>query len=141
MARGVNKVILIGNLGADPEMKYTAGGTAICKFRLATTEQSKDRDGNAQERTEWHRVVAWAKLAEICGQYLSKGKQVYVEGSLRTTSWDDQDGNKRYMTEVNARDIQFLSGGPGGSGQSSSGGGGGGGDYGPPPMGDDDIPF
>lgn len=137
MARGINKVILIGNLGADPEMKYTAGGTAICKFRLATTEVFKDRDGNAQERTEWHRVVAWAKLAEICGQYLSKGKQVYVEGSLRTSSWDDADGNKRYMTEINARDIQFLSGGPGGG----PSGGGGGGDFGGPPPLDDDIPF
>ncbi len=139
MARGINKVILIGNLGADPEMKYTAGGTAICKFRLATTEVFKDRDGNQQERTEWHRVVAWAKLAEICGQYLSKGKQVYVEGSLRTSSWDDQDGNKRYTTEINARDVQFLSGGAGGG--SSSGGSGGGDDFGGPPMGDDDIPF
>ncbi|CAO0821093.1 Single-stranded DNA-binding protein [Desulfarculales bacterium] len=137
MARGINKVILIGNLGADPEMKYTAGGIAICKFRLATTEVFKDRDGNQQERTEWHRVVAWAKLAEICGQYLSKGKQVYVEGSLRTSSWDDQDGNKRYMTEVNARDVQFLSSGA--QGGSSSGGGGD--DLGGPPMGDDDIPF
>lgn len=139
MARGINKVILIGNLGADPEMKYTAGGTAICKFRLATTEVFKDRDGNQQERTEWHRVVAWAKLAEICGQYLSKGKQVYVEGSLRTSSWDDQDGNKRYTTEINARDVQFLSGGAGGG--SSSSGSGGGDDFGGPPMGDDDIPF
>lgn len=134
MARGINKVILIGNLGADPEMKYTAGGTAICKFRLATTEVFKDRDGNQQERTEWHRVVAWAKLAEICGQYLSKGKPVYVEGSLRTTSWDDQNGNKRYMTEVNARDVQFLGG-------SAVGGAGGGDDFGSPPLGDDDIPF
>jgi single-strand DNA-binding protein len=141
MARGINKVILIGNLGADPEMKYTAGGTAICKFRIATTEVFKDRDGNQQERTEWHRVVAWAKLAEICGQYLSKGKQVYVEGSLRTSSWDDQDGNKRYTTEINARDVQFLGGGAGG-GSGSGGGHGGGDDFGgPPPMGDDDIPF
>jgi single-strand DNA-binding protein len=140
MARGINKVILIGNLGADPEMKYTASGTPMCTFRLATTEQYKDREGNQQERTEWHRVVTWSKLAEICGQYLSKGKQVYVEGSLRTRSWDDADGNKRYMTEINARDIQFLSGAPGGgSGGSSSGSGGG--DYGPPPLGDDDIPF
>jgi single-strand DNA-binding protein len=150
MARGVNKVTLIGNLGADPEMKYTAGGTAICKFRIATTEKFKDREGNQQERTEWHRIVAWAKLAEICGQYLSKGKQVYIEGSLRTSSWDDNDGNKRYMTEVNARDVQFLSGGNGqgnGAGQGDQGGGGdhgappAGGDYGQPPMGDDDIPF
>lgn len=144
MARGINKVILIGNLGADPEMKYTAGGTAICKFRIATTEVYKDRDGNQQERTEWHRVVAWARLAEICGQYLAKGRTVYVEGSLRTSSWDDQDGNKRYMTEINARDVQFLGGQGGqGGGPASGGGGGGGGDDfgGPPPLGDDDIPF
>jgi single-strand DNA-binding protein len=150
MARGVNKVILIGNLGADPEMKYTAGGTAMCKFRLATSEQFRDRDGNNQERTEWHKVVVWAKLAEICGQYLSKGRQVYVEGSLQTRSWDDQDGNKRFMTEVVAREVQFLgSGGPGGgsgagsgSGPSGGGGGGGGQDFGgPPPAPEDDIPF
>lgn len=149
MARGVNKVILIGNLGADPELKYTAAGTPLCKFRLATSEVFKDRDGNQQERTEWHNVVAWARLAEICGQYLSKGKQVYVEGSLRTRTWDKDDGTKGYMTEINARDVQFLSGGPGGGGQgggyggggSSSGGGyGDGGGYGGPPT-DDDIPF
>ncbi len=142
MARGVNKVILVGNLGADPEMKYTAGGTAICKFRLATSEQFKDRDGNLQERTEWHRVTVWAKLAEVCGQYLSKGRQVYVEGSLRTTSWDDQDGNKRFMTEVVAREVQFLGGGsgPGDSPRSSAPSSSG--DFGGPPPGpDDDIPF
>ncbi|MFZ5586636.1 MAG: single-stranded DNA-binding protein [Thermodesulfobacteriota bacterium] len=138
MARGVNKVILVGNLGADPEMKYTAGGTPICTFRLATSESFKDRDGNQQERTEWHRVVAWSKLAELCGQYLSKGRQVYVEGSLRTRSWDDQDGNKRYTTEVVARDVQFLGSGAGGG----SGSGGGSGEFGgPPPLGDEDIPF
>jgi len=139
MARGINKVILIGNLGADPEMKYTAGGTVICKFRIATTEIFKDRDGNVQERTEWHQVVTWSKLAEICANYLSKGKRVYVEGSLRTSSWEDQDGNKRYRTEINARDVQFL-GGP-----SGAAGSGGGGDFGgpPPPLADDndDIPF
>ncbi len=148
MARGVNKVILVGNLGADPEMKYTASGTPLCKFRLATTEVFKDREGNQQERTEWHRITAWGKLAEICGQYLSKGRQVYVEGSLRTTSWDDQGGNKRFMTEIVARDVQFLSGGsgaaPGGGGGGYGGGApaGGGGDFGgPPPASDDDIPF
>lgn len=147
MARGINKVILIGNLGADPEMKYTPGGTAICKFRIATTEVYKDREGNPQERTEWHRIVAWAKLAEICSQYLTKGKQVYIEGSLRTTSWDDAEhGIKRYSTEVNARDVQFLGGGNGQGGQGNGGTGappaGGGDDFGgPPPMGDDDIPF
>lgn len=154
MARGINKVILIGNLGADPELKYTAGGTPMCKFRLATTEVYKDRDGNQQERTEWHNVVTWAKLAEICGQYLSKGKQVYVEGSIRTRTWDKDDGTKGYMTEINGRDVQFLSGGAGGGGyggggsgggyNNSNGGGnygGGGGGYGAPPAPDDDIPF
>jgi single-strand DNA-binding protein len=139
MARGVNKVILVGNLGADPEMKYTPSGTPICTFRLATSETFKDRDGNQQERTEWHRVVAWSRLAEICGQYLAKGRQVYIEGSIRTRSWDDNEGNKRFMTEVVARDVQFLGGGAGGG---SAAGGGGGGDFGgPPPLGDDDIPF
>lgn len=137
MARGVNKVILVGNLGADPEMKYTPSGTPICTFRLATSETFKDRDGNQQERTEWHRVVAWSKLAEICGQYLAKGRQVYIEGSIRTRSWDDNDGNKRFMTEIVARDVQFLGGGAGGG----SGSGGGGDFGGPPPLGDDDIPF
>lgn len=145
MARGINKVILIGNLGADPEMKYTPSGTALCKFSLATTDRYKDREGQFQEKTEWHRVVAWEKLAEICGQYLSKGKQVYIEGRLQTRNWDDQEGKKHYMTEIVAREVQFLSGGAGGAGGGSGSGGhaGGGGDDfgGPPPMGDDDIPF
>lgn len=148
MARGINKVILIGNLGADPEMKYTASGTALCNFRLATSETFKDRDGNQQERTEWHRITAWGKLGEICGQYLSKGRQVYIEGSIRTRSWDDQEGNKRYMTEINARDVQFLGGGGQGGGAGGQGGGGygggpdqGGGSFGGPPPTDDDIPF
>jgi len=141
MARGINKAILIGNLGADPEMKYTASGTPLCTFRIATSEVFNDREGNQQERTEWHRVVAWGKLGEICGQYLSKGRQVYIEGSIRTRSWDDKDGNRRYMTEINARDVQFL--GSAGSGGGGGGGGGGGdyGDYGGPPPADDDIPF
>ena len=144
MARGVNKVILVGNLGRDPEMKYTAGGTALCKFSLATSEVFNDREGNQQERTEWHNIVAWGKLAEICGQYLSKGRQVYVEGSLRTRSWEDQTGNKRYTTEINAREVQFLgSGASGGGGGAAGGGSGSGGDDfgGPPPASDDDIPF
>lgn len=144
MARGVNKVILIGNLGADPELKYTASGTPVCTFRLATSEVFKDREGNQQERTEWHRIVAWAKLGEIAAQYLSKGRQVFIEGSIRTRSWDDQSGNKRYMTEIVARDIQFLGGqgGQGGGGGYGGGGGGGGGnDFGGPPPPDDDIPF
>ena len=140
MARGVNKVILVGNLGRDPEMKYTAGGTALCKFSLATTEVFSDKEGKQQERTEWHNVVAWGKLAEICGQYLSKGRQVYVEGGLRTRSWDDQNGNKRYTTEINAREVQFLGGGPAASGGGGTGAGGE--DLGgPPPAADEDIPF
>lgn len=164
MARGVNKVILVGNLGQDPELKYTASGTAVCNFSVATSERFKNNQGEWQERTEWHRVVVWAKMAENCANYLSKGRQVYVEGSLRTRSWDDQEGNKRYMTEIVARDVQFLSGGQqgggggnygggggqygggnqqgGGYGGGQQGGGGGGGDFGgPPPMDDDDIPF
>ncbi len=143
MARGVNKVILIGNLGADPELKYTASGTPVCTFRLATSETFKDREGNQQERTEWHRIVAWAKLGEIAAQYLSKGRQVYIEGSIRTRSWEDQSGERKYMTEIVARDIQFL-GGPSQGGQGGGGGyggGGGGGDLGGPPPPDDDIPF
>lgn len=140
MGRGVNKVILVGNLGADPEVKYTQSGAALCTFSVATSESFKDRDGNQQDRTEWHKIVAWRKLAEICGQYLSKGRQVYVEGKIQTRSWDDQDGNKHYMTEIVAREVQFLSGGAGG------GSGGGSGSYGqdmggPPPPDDDDIPF
>lgn len=144
MARGVNKVILIGNLGADPELKYTPSGTAVCTFRLATSESFKDRDGNMQERTEWHRIVAWTKLGEIAAQYLSKGRQVYVEGSIRTRSWEDQSGERKYMTEIVARDIQFLGGqgGQGGGGGGYGGGqGGGGNDFGGPPSTDDDIPF
>ncbi|MCF8034385.1 MAG: single-stranded DNA-binding protein [Desulfarculaceae bacterium] len=163
MARGINKVILIGNLGADPELKYTASGTPVCTFRLATSETFKDREGNQQERTEWHRIVAWAKLGEIAAQYLSKGRQVYIEGSIRTRTWEDQNGERKYMTEIVARDIQFLggpgqgggqgggggyggggSGGGGGGGYGgggSGGGGGGGNDFGGPPPPDDDIPF
>ncbi|RJX31451.1 MAG: single-stranded DNA-binding protein [Desulfarculus sp.] len=140
MARGINKVILIGNLGADPELKYTPSGTPVCTLRLATSESFKDREGNQQERTEWHRVVAWSKLGEIAAQYLSKGRQVYVEGSIRTRSWEGQNGEKRYMTEIVARDIQFL-GGQGGGGQAGGGQGGGGEDLGGPPSTDDDIPF
>lgn len=134
MARGINKVILIGNLGADPEMKYTASGTALCTFRLATSENFQDRDGQTQERTEWHRIVTWGKLAEICGQYLSKGRQAYIEGSIRTRSWDDN-GVKRYMTEINAREVQFLGGSGGGGSFSATGN-----DV-PPPTPDEDIPF
>jgi single-strand DNA-binding protein len=107
--RGINKVILIGNLGSDPELRYTASGTAVAKFNIATTETYTDKDGNRQEQTEWHRIVAWRKLAEICGQYLSKGKQVYIEGRLRTTSYE-KDGVKRYTTEIEAREMLMLGG-------------------------------
>ncbi len=107
MGRGVNKVILIGHLGADPEVRYTANGTAVAKFNLATSESYTDKDGNRQDKTEWHRIVAWRKLAEICGQYLTKGRLIYVEGSLQTTSWE-KDGVKRYTTEIVARDMQML---------------------------------
>jgi len=104
---GVNKVILVGNLGADPEMRYTAGGTAVCKFRIATTEKFKDRQGNVQERTDWHRITAWGKLAEICGQYLAKGKQVYIEGRLEYGSYE-KDGVKHYTTDIIANTMQML---------------------------------
>jgi single-strand DNA-binding protein len=108
--RGVNKVILVGNLGADPELRYTPSGTAVCNFRVATNESYKDREGTMVEKTEWHNVVAWDRLAEICGEYLKKGKSVYVEGSLQTRQWEDQDGNTRYTTEVKAREMQMLGG-------------------------------
>jgi single-strand DNA-binding protein len=137
----INKVILIGNLGADPEMRYTAGGTAVCKFRIATTEKFTDKDGNRQERTEWHRVVAWRKLAEICGQYLSKGKQVYIEGKIRNDTWE-KDGVKQYSYEIVADNMVMLGGGggtPGGRGQDREPEP----PFGPPQGGapDDDIPF
>ncbi len=134
---GVNKVILIGHLGADPEMRYTANGTAVAKFRIATTEKFTDRDGNRQERTEWHRVVAWRKLAEICGQYLSKGKQVYIEGKIRNDTWE-KDGVKQYSYEIVADNMVML-GGAGGRGQDREPEP----PYGPPEGGmpNDDIPF
>lgn len=111
MAGGINKVILIGNLGADPEVRYTQGGQAVCNFNIATSESWVDRSGDKQERTEWHRIVVWGKLGEICGEYLSKGRQIYMEGRLQTRQWEDRDGNKRYTTEVVARDVQFLGSG------------------------------
>ena len=108
MARGINKVILIGNLGQDPELRYTGSGTAVCNMRLATNESYKDGDGNLVEKTEWHSIVAWSRLAEICGEYLKKGSQVYFEGSLQTRQWEDRDGNNRYTTEVKAREMMML---------------------------------
>lgn len=117
----VNKVILIGNLGADPEVRYTQNGTAVANFRLATTE-TWTKEGKKEEQTEWHRVVAFARLGEICGEYLSKGSKVYVEGRLQTRKWEDRDGNARYTTEIVAREMKMLSArGAGESGSSSSG--------------------
>lgn len=111
MARGVNKVILVGNLGADPETRYTAGGAAITTIRLATSETWRDKQtGENQERTEWHRVKFFGRLAEIAGEYLRKGRQVYIEGSLRTDKWQDQSGQDRYTTEVIANEMQMLGG-------------------------------
>jgi single-strand DNA-binding protein len=108
MAGSVNKVILIGRLGRDPEVKYTQGGSPVAKFSLATDEVFKDRAGEQQRRTEWHNIVAWNKLAEICGEYLTKGKQVYIEGSIRSRQWEDQSGNKRTSVEIVARDMKML---------------------------------
>jgi len=105
---GVNKVILVGNLGANPELRYTQGQQAVANLRLATTEKWTDKNGQKQEATEWHRVVVWGKQAEIAGQYLTKGRQIYVEGSIRTRQWQDQQGQKRYTTEIVARNIQML---------------------------------
>jgi single-strand DNA-binding protein len=111
MARGINKVILVGNLGADPETRYTASGSAITNIRVATSESWRDKQtGETQERTEWHRVVFFNRLAEIAGEYLRKGSQVYIEGSIRTRKWQGQDGQDRYTTEVVANEMQMLGG-------------------------------
>jgi single-strand DNA-binding protein len=104
----VNKVILVGNLGRDPEVRYTTNGNPVATFTMATTERWNDPSGERRERTEWHRIVGWGKQAEIAGEYLRKGKQVYVEGSLQTREWTDRDGNKRYTTEVRAQRFQML---------------------------------
>ncbi len=106
----VNKVILVGNLGKDPELRYTPSGAAVATFSIATSERYKDRDGQQQEKTEWHNIVVWRNLAEICGKYLHKGKQVYIEGKIQTRSYDDRDGNKRYITEIVADQMQMLGG-------------------------------
>lgn len=168
MARGINKVILVGNLGADPEVRYSASGTAIANLRLATSESWTDKQsGERQERTEWHRVTLFGRLAEVAGEYLKKGRQVYIEGSLRTDKYTDKSGVEKYSTDIVASDMQML-GGPGGGEGGGSGGfqrerpqGGqraqGGGNYGNPSRGgaapapsapagsggfeDDDIPF
>ena len=152
MARGINKVILVGNLGGDPETRYMPSGSAVTNFTVATNESWKDKQtGEQKERTEWHKVAMFGRLAEIAAEYLRKGSQVYIEGKLRTRKWQGQDGQDRYTTEIIADEMQMLGGrgGAGGGGSSYSGGGGssseqGGGNT-PPPAGpddfDDDIPF
>ena len=104
----VNKVLLVGNLGSDPEVRYTQGGTAVASLSIATTESYKDKDGNKQDQTEWHKVVAWGRLAEICGEYLTKGSKIYIEGKLQTRMWE-KDGVKHYTTEIVAREMKMLS--------------------------------
>jgi single-strand DNA-binding protein len=150
----LNKAMIIGRLGQDPELRYTQGGMAMANLNVATNEVWNDKSGQRQERTEWHRVVVFNKQAETAAKYLKKGRQVFVEGRIQTRDWEDKDGNKRYMTEIVATTVTFLDGG--GEGAGRSGGGGGGGyeyteaDAGPPAQGgagfdqsfnDDDIPF
>jgi single-strand DNA-binding protein len=106
---GVNKAILIGRLGKDPELRYTPGGQPVANFTLATSERWNDKNGQRQEKTEWHNIIAWGKLAELVNQYLKKGRAAYVEGRITTRSWDDRDGNKKYRTEIVANQVQFLS--------------------------------
>ena len=154
MAKSVNKVILIGRLGKDPELKYTASGTPFCRFSMATDDVWNDKaSGERQEKTEWHNIVAWDRLAEICNQYLTKGRLIYIEGSLQTREWDDQEGNKRRTTEIRARDMVMLGSNTGeaaGGGQrraaAAEGAGGGGATAGSSSSStstitDDDIPF
>lgn len=147
---GVNKVILIGHLGRDPELRYTQGGTPVCQLSVATTRAYTNKNNDRVEETEWHRVVVWSKQAEHCNNYLSKGRQVYVEGRLQTRSYDDKDGNKRYITEVVAENVQFLGGRGEGGARPSSGRAspssvaadpGFDDSYIPSDPGDDDIPF
>ena len=151
----VNKVILIGNLGRDPELRYTQGGQAVANFTLATNERFSSKDGEKQERTEWHRIVVWGKLGELCGEYLAKGRQCFVEGRLQTREWTDKENRKQYTTEVVANNVVFLGGrgeaaGARGGAQRSRNGASE--DFGPPPpmmddagggarVSEDDIPF
>ncbi len=137
---GVNKVILIGNLGANPEVKYLSNGTTVANFRMATTENWVNRSGEKSTLTEWHRVVAFGRLAEICGEYLNKGKQVYIEGRLRTRAWEDKEGNKRSTTEIVAARMQML-GTPGGAAEVPDTGKEFDADREPPSGADDDVPF
>lgn len=137
----VNRVFLLGNLGADPEVRFTSGGRAVANFRIATTDVWTDKNsGQRNERTEWHRIVVWGKQAENCGEFLKKGRSVHIEGRLQTRDWTDNDGNKRYTTEIVADRVTFVGGrgeGGGGGYRPSSGAG----DSEPPPLSDDDIPF
>ena len=141
----VNKVILIGNLGRDPELRFTRDGQGVANFTLATNERWRDKDGQNQERTEWHRIVVWGKTAENCAQYLQKGRSCYIEGRIQTREWEDKEGNKRQTTEIVAQNVTFL----GGRGEGGGGGGGGGRPGGgtqdapPPEAGPDgsEIPF
>jgi single-strand DNA-binding protein len=137
----LNKVLLIGNLGKDPEVRFTGTGRAVARFPLATSEVWNDAEGQRQERTEWHNVVVWGKQAETCGQYLAKGRQVFVEGSVRTRQYDDKEGNRRYITEVIAQRVQFLGGGGGRGAEARGGGMPDEGPGAPPSAEDDDIPF
>ena len=137
---GVNKVIIVGRLGKDPEVRYTPSGAAVANFTVATSEEWKDKEtGEKQERTEWHRIVAWRRLGEICGEYLHKGKEVYIEGRLQTRSWEDRDGNTKYTTEIVAQNMQML-GSAGKKGRAESSG-----EHSPSEepanIPDDDIPF
>lgn len=139
----VNKVMLMGRLGADPELRTISSGQAVANFNLATSENWVDRDGQKQEKTEWHRVVVWGKLAELCRQYLSKGRQVFVEGKLQTRSWEDQQGQKRYTTEIVASNIQFIGGANDRPAANNYNSGGPAMDFSPEPSFDssEDIPF
>lgn len=161
MAEGLNRVMLIGNLGQDPELKYTQGGQAMLKMRLATTESYLDKGNERQQRTEWHSITMWGKRAESLNKFLSKGRTIYVEGRIQTRQWEDKDGNKRYTTDIVATNVILLGGGQGAGGgrgggggggprddDFEGGGGGGGGGYSEGPsgggdggFGDDDIPF
>jgi len=134
----VNKVILIGNLGRDPEIRYTKSGQAVATFSLATTEKWKNKSGEREERTEWHRIVAWGKLGEICGEYLTKGKQAYIEGRIQTREWEDKDGNKKTTTEIVATNMVMLSQAGGGRASESPSAGAGSAE---PDFEDEDIPF
>ena len=142
----VNKVILVGNVGRDPELRYTQSGQPVASFSIATNERFKDRDGNWKDRTEWHRIVAWARLAEICGEYLKKGSPVYVEGRIQTRDWEDKEGNKRQTTEIVALSMQMLgrrgeAGGPTMSDDNQARAAGGDDPLTQSPGADDEIPF